>query len=138
MNFAQGALAMTTTYIALAHPRPGVWTLTPAAGSAAISSVEQAKPAPQPTLTARVHLAGCSEQLTYRYRPVTGTRTSLYAVNGAQRTYLGLVHSGTGVLRFTPALTGVGQIDELVTRGVYPSPERVITTFSPAARSPSL
>ena len=75
----------------LAHPRAGVWTLRAAPGSPAITSVKQAKPAPQPKLTVtREAEAGRLERA--RARPATGrppaARTFRCTPRTAPSTYL--------------------------------------------------
>ena len=122
-----------TTYIALAHPAPGDWTIRTQAGSSAIANVLEANPAPAPKITAKVGLAGCRQQITYTLHAVSGDHVALYAQNGSQRTFLGDARSGTRRLHFTPALTGIGQIVAITSHDEIPNPQRILATFNPAA-----
>jgi hypothetical protein len=124
--------ARSTTYIAIAHPERGTWKIRTLPGSSAIARVLEANPAPKPKVAGKISLSGCTEKLSYSYRPVAGDQIGLDAQNGSKRTFFGHARAGRHVLRFVPALTGAGQvIANFVEHGV-PSAQTVLVAFNPA------
>lgn len=121
-----------TTYVAIAHPAAGIWTIRSRPGSSPIAQVLEANPAPKPRISAKVSLAGCTERLSYTYHPTAGDQVTLYAQNGAQRTFFGRARAGTLMLRFVPALTGAGQIVAITSHNGIPSAETALAGFNPA------
>jgi len=119
-----------TTYVAIGHPLAGTWTIRALPHSVPIVSVLEAKPAPEPKLSVKAKLAGCSERVTYDYRSAAGERELLLAQNGTQRTVLGYARRGRHTLRFVPSLTGKGEISALQSYGDIPQSQHALLTFS--------
>jgi hypothetical protein len=122
-----------TTYVTLYNPRGGAWTITSLPGSARVTSVRAALPAPRAKLTARVGGPQCKRTLSYAARIPGGESVALYAQNGSTRTFLGDAHKH-GRLSFSPELVGGrGEIIALETRGQVPRSVRTIAKYATPA-----
>jgi hypothetical protein len=119
-----------TTYVNLFAPHGGHYTLTPRPGSPAITSVLYAKPLPHAKVSARISGPQCKRTVTYKASVPAGEHVALYAQNGTQRTFLGLLHK-RGSVQFTPDLTtkSTGQVIEVETRGTLPRGESTVASF---------
>jgi len=96
-----------TTYVLIAHPHGGTWTVTAAPGSVPIASVQASESLPAPSVSATVTGKGRQRRLAYRIKPIRGQRVEFSELAGRASHYLGSVRGGRGVIAFVP-LAGRG------------------------------
>jgi len=132
--FLEKVQSSDTTYITLYSPHGGSYMISSLPGSAPITSVRAALPAPRAKL--KVHLSGteCKRTLKYTATVPGGESVALYAQNGTARTFLGDARTH-GQLSFSPDTqsTGAGQIVGLESRGSIPRATRTLATFKTVA-----
>jgi hypothetical protein len=99
----------TTTYVMVRNPGAGVWKVSAAPGSSAITQVRQARGYAAPKLHARVSGHGATRRLTYSVTTHPGM--SVAFAERAHRVYriLGKARGAHGTLRFTPAAGAAGK-----------------------------
>lgn len=88
-----------TTYVVLARPKAGRWTVEPAAGSAPVVSVKSAEALPEPSVTAKVH----GKRISYTVKQIPGQTVRLREVGPNVSAPLGTLRGSKGTLRFKPA-----------------------------------
>ncbi len=120
------------TLVAIKHPSAGNWTLTPLAGSPAITTVSYANGLPPVKVSARVSSAGTHRTLSYRLRPRAG-QVVTFAERGRDvfRT-IGKAHGAHGTIRFTPAPGPAGRrtIVALISLAAGPAPDVVAGSYT--------
>jgi len=127
------APTLDQTVLAVTHPLPGTYTITPLPGSVAITGLETAAMLPPLHVTGRVSGSGENRVLHYSIVPRPGQRVTLLErgllVNRALKTIVG---GGSGTLRFTPAPGPGGrrQIIAQTTLNGLPSPSVTIARFT--------
>lgn len=128
-----------TTYIGLAHPHAGRWTITATPGSPAIAGILQADPQPSPRLSAKVTPARCIDQVRYRLQPASGEHELLYAQQGASHIYVGAPHPGAGTLqmKMLAGTAGTGTLMAYYLDGQTPTGVATIARFANAASNGS-
>jgi hypothetical protein len=95
------------SYVGLAAPRTGVYTIRPLAGSASITKVLESKALPAARIVAaHVVTNGCVDRLHYRLQGAAGERALVYAEQGGERTAVGYLRAGVGSLKLA-LLAGV-------------------------------
>ena len=124
-----------TTLIAIKQPPGGRWTLTPRAGSSAITSVATADGLAEPRVKARVTGRGAHRVLRYTVRPEPGQRVTF--LEHGDRTYrqLGLARAPQGSIRFTSAAGRAGRraiVAQIERRGMVVA-NRVVAHYDAAA-----
>lgn len=126
------------TLIEMPKAAAGSWTLTPAAGSAPITTVQTAKALPAPSIRAHVTGRGARRTLHYSVTSQPGLAISfLEGVDGGARP-LGTARKANGTIAFTPGPGSAKQrtiIAQLVRDGV-PGPRQVIARYKPARVRP--
>jgi uncharacterized delta-60 repeat protein len=119
------------TLVAIKHPAAGSWTLTPLAGSPAITTMSYANGLPPAKVTARVSGAGTHRTLTYRLRPRAG-QVITFAERGRDVFHtIGKAHGAHGSIRFTPAPGPGGRrkIVALIALANGPAPDVVAGSY---------
>jgi hypothetical protein len=135
-----GTAQSNTTFVGLAHPKAGTYTLVPAAGSPAIAGLRVSQGYDSPTVTAK--LGGKGRKRTLRYRVggnAPGTAIVFVERGPAGDVPLGTATGAAGTLRFTSGKGPGGrrQILAQATRGgvAYLSP--VVASYrAPAIPKP--
>jgi PKD repeat protein len=98
-----------TTFLVVAHPTPGRWTLRPAPGSPAITSVRYAPNLPEPHVRAHVTGSGDARHLAYAITPAHGQTVQFYEQVRGILTPLGKpVGARRGAIAFRPAYAPSG------------------------------
>ncbi|MCW2990775.1 MAG: hypothetical protein JWM73_1369, partial [Solirubrobacterales bacterium] len=97
-----GTPESATTFVGLDHPAAGTYTLVPAAGSPAISSLQVSRGYPTPKVTASVSGKGRKRVLRYRVAGnAPGTTVAFVERGPAGDVPLGTATGARGTLRFT-------------------------------------
>jgi hypothetical protein len=91
-----------TTFIGIAHPAAGIWTLSVAPGSSPITSVAHADGLAQPQVHARVVGRGAPRTLVYDVRALAGRQLTFAEQGSATARVIGHATGSAGRLRFTP------------------------------------
>jgi uncharacterized delta-60 repeat protein len=114
-----------TTVIALSHPLPGGYTITPQPGSPAITDVATANGLPALGLKARVTGAGQVRVLHYKLAAAQGRVVRFVEQGSGIASMIGSAKGGHGTIRFTPAVGTRGRrsIVALVEEAGAPSGE---------------
>jgi hypothetical protein len=102
--------ADNTTYVVLAKPRAGRWSVVPAAGSAPVTGVRSAAALPSPSVTAKV-IRG--NRLRYTVKPIPGQTVRLRELGPNVSAPIGVLRGRSGTLRFKPAF-GRGGVRRIV------------------------
>ena len=122
-----------TTYVVLAKPRGGRWTVKPL-GETAIADVKTAGLRPAPAVTAKVR----GKALRYRVKRERGQKvTFLEEARGVSRTIGAVTTGGRGTLRFAPA-DGPGgrrKVVALVEQDGLPRTRVTVATFKAPPRT---
>jgi hypothetical protein len=133
--------ATKETYFFINHPEAGAWKVTPEAGSAPITSIQQAASLPAPDIKGHVSpLHGGRERLSYSLKPIPGQQVT-FAEREASGAFheIGSAKGRRGTLVFTPSST-LGRsrtIEAMVTQDGHPREDAVLTHFK-IARPTSL
>ena len=120
-----------TTYIAVANPPRGRWTLTLQPGSSPVTEYRSAQSLPPVRVRARVRGRGSRRRLTWAARNLGGQRiTFVEAGRGVRRVIIRTGRS-RGSARFRPGPGGRGRrrIVAIVTQAGLPRSERTIARF---------
>ena len=129
-----------TTYVGLNHPKPGTYTIVPAAGSPAISSLQVSRGYDTPRVTARLGGKGRHRTLRYRISGNAPGTTIVFVERGpAGDVRIGTATGGTGSLRFTSGKGPGGRREILAeaTRGGPPlTSSRLAAYTAPAIPGP--
>lgn len=120
-----------TAYFLLNHPAPGRWTVTPDAGSAAITDVQTSHSLPAPQLHGTVTGKGASRILRYRITPLAGQQIRFVEQAGKAAQDLGVAQGAQGTLRFQPLddPTTTRRILALVTQDGRPRTTVTVTHY---------
>ena len=120
-----------TTWIAIAHPGAGTWTITPQTGSAPITSVAVADYMPGASVHASVQGRGYHRILHYTLRPQPG-QTVRFVESGKDVTRsIAKTSAARGEIQFTPAIGPPGRrkIIAQVSRNGLLSAQYVVASF---------
>ena len=120
------------TWIEIAHPEAGNWTLTPAPGAPAIAEVDTQQILPRAAIKASVGGHGRRRTLTYKVLPSAGQKVTFAERAGRVFRVLGTAHGSRGKLSFTPAPGPGGRrkIIALVSLSGAPKPEMVVGGYT--------
>jgi hypothetical protein len=123
--------AANTTYIAIAHPAAGTWTIAPQVGSAPVTGLEMADWIPSPSVHAAVSRQGHEFVLHYSIRPRPGQTVRFAELSRHVAHSLGTVSATHGTLRFTPAVGpgGLRTIDAYVSRDGVPTSTLAVARY---------
>jgi hypothetical protein len=129
-----------TTYVMVRNPGAGVWKVSAATGSSAISQVRQARGYAAPKLHARISGHGATRRLTYTVTSRPGL--SIAFAERAHRVYriLGKAKGAHGSLRFTPAAGTAGKrtVYAIVSEGGVARESVPVTSYrAPAPATPA-
>jgi hypothetical protein len=130
--------ADATTYLAVARPRPGRWTLTPDAGSAPVLSYRRAEALGPVRVRARVSGRGATRRLRWTVSRRRGLRVTFFERSAAGARRIAVTRGGRGSERFRPAATSRPRrrIVALIERGGLPEDQRVVDRFRARSRRP--
>src|SRR5439155_14591667 len=92
-----------TTYVLVAHPPAGAWTITPQPGSAPITDVQQADPLPAPNVRASVTGKGAKRRLAWKLTAIKGQKVTFVERSGSVARVLGRTTGAAGSMNFAPA-----------------------------------
>ena len=129
-----------TTYVMVRNPGAGMWRVSAAPGSSAISQVRQARGYAAPTLHARISGHGATRRLTYTV--TSRPSLSIAFAERAHRVYriLGTAKGAHGSLRFTPAAGPAGKrtVYAIVSEGGIARESVPVTSYhAPAPATPA-
>jgi hypothetical protein len=134
-----------TTWMAIAHPGAGTWTITPQAGSAAITSVAVADYMPGASVHARVAGRGYHRVLHYTLRPRPDQTVRFVESSKGVTRSIGSTSAAHGTIQFTPAIGRAGRrqiIAQVSRNGLLSAQDFVASYVAPgpprAARPPRL
>jgi hypothetical protein len=114
------------TYVIVARPHPGSWTITPAPDSPPIATVGSALSAPNPTVHTRVTPSRRGYLLRWKARRIPGQTLRFTETGGHTYRTITTTTKTTGKVRVTPTDTGVGgrrRIDIQATQNGLPRAE---------------
>ena len=128
------ALAVTsskTTWFVLTAPRTGRWTVSSAAGSAAIVRIQRADPLRSPNVHAIVTGSAAPRTLTWRVAPQHGVTVRFVEADGTEPTIASSGTRGHGRTRFAvpAARPGLRRIVAVVIVDGLPRSQRTVATF---------
>jgi hypothetical protein len=120
-----------TTFVVIRAPRAGLWTVTPAAGSSAISRIRSAVSLPDPAVAARVTGTGRKRTLHYRIRRIPGQAVRF--VESGRRAFgaIGRARGARGTLHFAPAdgPAGIRSVIALVDENGIPRARIIVAHY---------
>ncbi|MGO9973878.1 MAG: hypothetical protein ACLP01_13945 [Solirubrobacteraceae bacterium] len=119
------------TLVAIDHPTPGAWTLTPLPGSTAISNVAYANAIAPARITATISGRGRAYTVSCRVRPRPGQRVTFVERAGRVFHVLGVARGTHGELRFSSGLGPAGRreiVAEISLSGM-PTPPLVVGQY---------
>ena len=130
----------STTYVMVRNPGGGVWKVSAAPGSSAITRVRQARGYAAPKLRGHVSGRGATKRLTYAVSTHPGM--SVAFAERAHRVYriLGKAKGAHGTLRFTPAAGSAGKrtVYAIVSEGGVARESVPLTNYrAPAPAAPA-
>lgn len=117
--------ATKMTYVVIANPKAGRWTVQPQADSSPVAELRSADTLPQPSVTATVTGRGRTRVLRYDVKAIPGQVVRFREVGRGVSASLGTARRNHGRLRFRPAYGKGGTrriVAEVVQRG-YPRAE---------------
>jgi hypothetical protein len=127
-----------TTYLVLAHPPPGKWTLRVKAGPA-VTKFRRAEALPNPKVTGRVHGRGYRRSLTFRARRIRGQRLVFYERGNGVGRQIRSTTATHGRIRFTPTDGPAGRrtiVAAVLENGLVRATVRVAVFRAPGVRRP--
>lgn len=95
--------ADATTYVAIAKPTAGKWTITTEAGSAPVTKILSADALPDPKVTAKVTGSGAKRRLAYTVKTMPGQVVRFAEEGDGVAQDLGVAKGAKGSLTFAPA-----------------------------------
>jgi hypothetical protein len=127
-----------TTYLAVARPRRGRWTLAPDPGSAPVVRYRRAEALGPVRVRARVSGRGATRRLRWRVSRRRGARVTFFERSAAGARRIAVARGGRGSRRFRPAATSRRRrrIVALIERGGLPEDQRVVDRFRATSRRP--
>lgn len=128
-----------TTYIVIAHPPPGRWSMRVEAGPA-VSRFRRADALPNPKVTGRVHGRGYRRSLTFSARRIRGQRLIFYERGNGVGRQIRSTTATHGRIRFTPTDGPAGRrriVAAVLENGLVRATVRVATFRAPGARRPA-
>ena len=128
-----------TTYVIVASPEAGRWTVEPQPGSAAIATVRSADGLPDPSVKAHVtRVRGGKQRVTYQVRQIKGQTVRFREVGGGAIATIGTARGKRGSFAFTPKFGrgGKRKIVAIVEQRGMPRAELDVASFvAPAPRT---
>ena len=122
--------ASRTTYLAVARPRAGRYTVTPVAGSPAVAQIFSAQSLPLTRVRARVRGHGSTRRLVYRTAGLAGGMLVFSERGGAQRRIATTRRARGGIrFRLRPGRGGRRKIAVTVLRAGVPEPARIVASY---------
>ncbi len=120
-----------TTYVIVAKPRAGRWTVEPQADSAPVRRIRSANALPEPEVHARVTGRGRTRLLSYDVKTIPGQVVRLREIGGGVERALGTARGAHGRLRFAPAFGkgGPRKIVAEIEQGGFPRTELVVARY---------
>jgi len=94
--------ASRTTYLVIAKPEAGAWTVTAEPGSAPIARILSAQALPDPRVTATVSGRGARRTLRYTIKPIPGQSVKFVEEGARLGAPLGTATATRGTLAFRP------------------------------------
>jgi hypothetical protein len=127
-----------TTYLAVARPRAGRWTLAPDLGSAPVVRVRRAERLGPVRVHARVSGRRATRRLSWRVSRRRGVRVTFYERSAAGVRRIAATRGGRGSERFRPATASRPgrRIVALIERAGLPEDQRVVRRFRAVSRRP--
>ena len=95
--------ASATTYVGVVNPAPGVWTVSPAAGSPPIAGVSFAHPLPPTTVSVKLSGRGATHRVTYLIKGPPSATVRLAESGPSLDRVFATLRPGRGTLPFRPA-----------------------------------
>ena len=126
-----------TTYVLLARPPAGTWTVAAQPGSPPVTRIATARGLAAPRVRARVGGRGRARTLRYRVRVISGQRvTFTERTSGGVTRVIGMARGATGTLRFRPAdvRERPRRIVALVEQDGMPRTERLVARYTAPPR----
>ena len=132
-----------TSYLIIAHPEAGSWTVDAQPGSAPISFVDVARGLPEPSVHAKVTSTGRRRTLTWTLKPLPGQTVDFWEETSAGHAgqQLATTSAAHGSVTFTPAdgPAGMRKITAVVNGDGAPRKKLAVTTYSaPAPVAPGV
>jgi hypothetical protein len=127
------------TNVGILHPAAGRWSVSAAAGSAPISSVDYAIGETPPKLSASVAGSGFARSVRYRARIPANTTVAVQEQTGSLLHVIGTLRNGSGTIRFRPASgpAGVRKLVAQISNNGLPIQNQTLSSFSvPAPPKP--
>jgi hypothetical protein len=128
------------TYFFLDHAPAGAWTITPDAGSAPITGIQQAAGLPSPDVHASVHrLRQGQLQLRYHLHKLVGQQVTFVERDSQQRMHtIATARGAGGTVDFTPSplLAGKRTIIAEVTQDRNPREDDVVARYTAPPPAP--
>jgi PKD repeat protein len=120
------------TLIGLRHPHAGRWSIAPAPGSAAITSVAVAKSLPAPHIVGHISRHGRHATLRYRLTTAPGRKVTFEERGTATAQMIGTARGNHGSIAFTPGNGPAGRrhIVALISQNGAPVRDVVIATYA--------
>jgi hypothetical protein len=131
--------AGTDTYVVLAKPAGGTWTIVANPGSPAITAASSAQALPAPAVSARVSGKGRRRVLTYEVGEIPGQTVAFTERAGKVARAIGTARAARGTLRFSPGAGPAGSRTIVATVSQYGLPRKQLTVArysAPAALRP--
>ena len=129
-----------TTYVLIARPAPGAWTIALNPGSSPLAQIRQASALPPVSVKARVSGRGLARALSYSLRSIAGQRVVFAEEGHGAARVLGIARGAHGRLRFVPA-NGPGgrrKIIAIVEQSGLPRKQLTLTSYvAPPPARPS-
>jgi hypothetical protein len=127
-----------STYVIVAKPAAGRWTVEPQPGSAPIEAVKSAEALPQPSVRAKVTRArGGKRRVAYTVKRIPGQVVRFREVGGGANAAIGVARRARGSFTYRPAFgrKGVRRIVAVVEQRGVPRAELDVARYSaPAPR----
>ncbi len=127
-----------TTYIAIAQPQAGTWTVTAAAGSQPITLLRSAQSLPDPSIQASLHdVGGGKMRLDYSIRHIDGQQVSFVEKGQDTGHALGAAQTDNGSITFTPGdgIAGERKIIAIVNQSGLPRTTIEVAHYRAAGRT---
>lgn len=130
-----------TTYVMIRQPAAGTYTVTAAAGSAAITSLKEAHGYAPPAVHAQISGQGNRRTLTYSLRTHAGMSVSFIERGKGEYHALGSARAARGKLHFVPGAgpAGARTVDALISEAGVPRETIKVATYrAPGPATPGV